>query len=78
MVVPESRERKRATEDHNHIFFIFKLRLESKSSLLSDSKENNRGLPNLHFHFFFVCEVFSKEGEGNYFYMRHLFYLKPL
>lgn len=27
---------------------------------------------------FFVSEVLSKEGEGNYFYLRHLFYLKPL
>lgn len=30
------------------------------------------------FIFFLCSEEFSKEGEGNYFYMRQLFYLKQL
>lgn len=71
--MPESREkRRRGTEGHDYIFFlIFQLRP------LKHMRRQQRP-PKPTFLLFFVSEVLSKEGEGNYFYLRHLFYLKPL
>lgn len=89
MVVPERGEQRTAERSTKITFLsppsIFQPRPESKLFLLSDSKENKVFQTFIFtFSLFFVggvgdvCEVFSKEGEGNYFYMKHLFYLKPL
>lgn len=76
MVVPGNGEG--ATEDHNHIFSFFNRGLKANHLCYLTAKKTTEVSQTYIFTFFFVCEVFSKEGKGNYFYMRHLFYLKPL
>lgn len=59
MVVPESREREREQLRTTIAFFlpVFQMRLESKSSSLSDSKGNSKGLPNPDFYFLCLWRV---------------------
>ena len=74
--------RKRATEDpKSHFFFLpfFSWGLKANDLSYLTAKATTKPSQTYILTFFFwVCEVLSEEGAGNYFYMRHLFYLKPL